>query len=69
MRKLGISSKHTGPQSLRHTFATRLLQNGLSFVDIADFLGHRGTQSVNVYARVSTYTLKEVAAIDLVGAL
>jgi integrase/recombinase XerD len=69
MRKLGISSKHTGPQSLRHTCATRLLRNGLSFVDIADFLGHRGTQSVNVYARVSTDTLKEVAAIDLVGAL
>jgi site-specific recombinase XerD len=69
MRKLGISSKHTGPQSLRHTCATRLLHNGLSFVDIADFLGHRDTQSVNVYARLSAHMLKEVAAIDLVGAL
>jgi len=69
MRKLGISSKHTGPQSLRHTCATRLLNNGLSFVDIADFLGHRDTQSVNVYARVSANMLKEVAAIDLIGAL
>jgi integrase/recombinase XerD len=69
MRKLGISSKHTGPQSLRHTCATRLLHNGLSFVDIADFLGHRDTQSVNVYARLSAHMLKEIAAIDLVGAL
>jgi integrase/recombinase XerD len=69
MRKLGISSKHTGPQSLRHTCATRLLHDGLSFVDIADFLGHRDTQSVNVYARISAHMLKEVAAIDLVGAL
>jgi integrase/recombinase XerD len=69
MRKLDISSKHTGPQSLRHTCATRLLHNGLSFVDIADFLGHRGTQSVNVYARLSVHMLKEIAAIDLVGAL
>jgi integrase/recombinase XerD len=69
MRKLGISSKHTGPQSLRHACATRLLQNGLSFVDIADFLGHRDTQSVNVYARLNIQMLREVAAMDLVGAL
>ena len=69
MRKLGISSKHTGPQSLRHTCATRLLHDGLAFGDIADFLGHRDTQSVNVYARLSADMLKEVAAVDLVGAL
>ena len=69
MRKLGISSKHTGPQSLRHACATRLLQNGSSFVDIADFLGHRDTQSVNVYARLNIHMLREVAAMDLVGAL
>jgi integrase/recombinase XerD len=69
MRKLGISSKHTGPQSLRHACATRLLQNGLSFVDIADFLGHRDTQSVNVYARLNIHMLREVAAMDLVGGL
>jgi integrase/recombinase XerD len=69
MRKLGISSPHAGPQSLRHACATRLLQSGSSFIDIADFLGHRDTQSVNVYARLSTEMLREVAAIDLVGAL
>jgi integrase/recombinase XerD len=69
MRKLGISSKHTGPQSLRHTCATRLLHNGSSFVDIADFLGHRDTQSVNVYARLNIHILREVAAMDLIGAL
>jgi integrase/recombinase XerD len=40
MRKLGISSKHSGPQSLRHACATRLLHTGSSFIDIADFLGH-----------------------------
>jgi len=69
MRKLGISSKHTGPQSLRHACATRLLHNGLSFIDIADFLGHRDTQSVNVYARLNIHMLGEIAAMDLVGAL
>ncbi len=69
MRKMGISSKHCGPQCLRHACATRLLHNGLSFIDIADFLGHRDTQSVNVYARLSSHMLREVAAIDLSGAL
>jgi integrase/recombinase XerD len=69
MRKLDISSKHTGPQSLRHACATRLLDNGLSFVDIADVLGHRDTQSVNVYARLNIHMLREIAAMDLIGAL
>jgi integrase/recombinase XerD len=69
MRKMGIPSKHCGPQCLLHACATRLLYNGLSFINIADFLGHRDTQSVNVYARLSTHMLREVAAIDLIGAL
>jgi integrase/recombinase XerD len=69
MRKLGIPSRHVGPHSLRHACATRLLNTGSSFIDIADFLGHRDTQSVNVYARLSTEMLREVAAIDLLGAL
>jgi integrase len=69
MRRLGIPSRHCGPQSLRHSCATRLLHQGLSFIDIADFLGHRDTQSVNVYARLSTRMLREIAAMDLIGAL
>jgi len=69
MRKLGILSKHCGPQCLRHACATRLLNTGTSFIEIADFLGHRDTHNVNVYARVSTQMLREVAAIDLIGAL
>jgi Site-specific recombinase XerD len=69
MRKLRIPSKHCGPQCLRHACATRLLDAGASFMEIADFLGHRDTQNVNVYARVSTHMLREVAALDLIGAL
>jgi len=69
MQKLGIRSKHFGPQSLRHACATHLLHKGSSFTDIADFLGHRDTQSVNVYARLNTKMLREVAVIDLIGAL
>jgi len=69
MRRLGIPSRHSGPQCLRHACATRLLHMGLSFIDIADFLGHRDTQSVNLYARLSTHMLREVADMDLIGAL
>jgi integrase/recombinase XerD len=61
--------KHTGPQSLRHACATRLLHKGMFFVDIADFLGHRDTQSVNVYARLSTHMRREIAEMDLIDAL
>jgi integrase len=69
MRKLGILSRHCGPQCLRHACATRLLHAGASFLEIADFLGHRDTQHVNVYARVSAHMLREVAEVDLIGAL
>jgi site-specific recombinase XerD len=69
MRKLGIPSKHCGPQCLRQACASRLLHAGSSFTEIADFLGHRDTQSLNVYARASAHMLREVATVDLIGAL
>jgi len=62
IEKLGIPSSTAAAMLTSTLGATRLLYNGLSFIDIADFLGHRDTQSVNVYARLSTHMLREVAS-------
>jgi integrase/recombinase XerD len=69
MRSLGIQSAHKGPQSLRHACATRLLREGGSFPEIADFLGHKNCESVGVYAKLNTELLSQVSALDLVGEL
>jgi integrase/recombinase XerD len=69
MVKLGVTSLRYGPQALRHSCATRLLKLGASPAEIADFLGHRNTRSVQVYAKSDFDALRQVSDLDLVGAL
>ena len=67
MRDLGIGLDHVGPHALRHACATRLLQKGSSLKEIAEFLGHRDTKSVGIYARYDAASLRKVAAFRLTG--
>lgn len=69
MLKLGVVSLRFGPQSLRHACATRLLNLGASPAEIADFLGHRNTRTVQVYAKLDSVGLRQVSDLDLVGQL
>jgi integrase len=64
---LGIPSKGCGPHSLRHACATHLLKTGTPLKDIADFLGHRDTRLVGLYAKFDTRSLRKVAAFNLKG--
>jgi len=66
-KALGIESKNRGPHSLRHACATQLLKKGTSLKDIADFLGHRNTEAVGIYAKFDTRSLRQVAAFSLKG--
>jgi integrase len=66
-KALGIESKNRGPHSLRHACATQLLKKGTSLKDIADFLGHRSTEAVGIYAKFDTRSLRQVAAFSLKG--
>jgi integrase/recombinase XerD len=45
IKAAGLRFRHTGPHSLRHACATRLLLQGVSFKEIGDVLGHRGLES------------------------
>ncbi len=58
-----------GPHSLRHACATRLLRKGSSLQEIADFLGHRDTSSVGIYAKCDLRLMKQVAALGLAGVI
>ncbi|MBW8870547.1 MAG: tyrosine-type recombinase/integrase [Acidobacteriales bacterium] len=69
MKKLGIQSARHGPHSLRHACATQLLKKGSSLKEIADFLGHRTTHCVAVYAKYDQRSLRKVAAFSLAGIL
>lgn len=69
IRKAGICCRHNGPHSLRHACATRLLEDGATFKEIGDFLGHRGSSAAGIYAKVNLTMLRRVAAFTLEGLL
>ena len=67
MAKLGITSVHRGPHSLRHACAGHLVEEGFSLKEIGDHLGHRSAFSTRIYAKVDLVGLRQVAEFDLGG--
>ena len=59
--RLGIATELRGPHALRHAAAQRLLDHGMSFKVIGDYLGHRDPSSTAAYAKVDMNVLREVA--------
>jgi integrase/recombinase XerD len=69
IKRAEIQCRRTGPHCLRHACATRLLEDGTSLKEIGDFLGHRSSDSVGVYAKVNLKMLRQVADFALKGLL
>jgi len=69
MRDLNIETQCFGAHAFRHACATQLLKKGSSLRDIADFLGHRDTKSVSIYAKYDTRSLRALASFSLAGVL
>lgn len=54
--KLGIEGN---VHKLRHTFASRLVQNGVSIYEVQHLLGHASVQTTQVYAHIRQENLKK----------
>jgi len=56
-----------GPHALRHACARRLVESGLSYKEVGDYLGHRSPGATRIYAKVDLKSLRQVALDDLGG--
>ena len=58
--KFVSSNEKLGPHSLRHSFATHLLQTGSDLMAIKDLLGHSSLSSTQIYTHLDTKRMKEI---------
>ncbi len=64
LQKAGIKVHRAGSHTLRHTCVQRLIDAEFPLKTIGDYVGHRRSQSTEVYAKVAIETLREVAMGD-----
>ncbi|MCI0418821.1 MAG: site-specific integrase, partial [Acidobacteria bacterium] len=52
MARAGIKRQSAGAHLLRHSAATRMVNRGASFKEVADVLGHQQLQTTGIYAKL-----------------
>lgn len=64
LKKAGVTLKHYGPHSLRHSCATHLVNSGHTMKEVADLLGHQMLDTTRIYAKVDLVNLRKVADMN-----
>ncbi len=61
LKRAGVEAPIAGAYVFRHTVASRMVRNGTSLKEVADFLGHRCLDTTMIYAKLDLPALREVA--------
>ena len=64
LHRAGIAVPRAGSHTLRHTCVQRLVDADFPFKVIGDYVGHRAPDSTEIYTKVATAALRDVALGD-----
>jgi site-specific recombinase XerD len=58
LRRAKVDATLNGAYIFRHTMASRLVRQGASLKEIADFLGHRSLDTTTIYTKLDLTALR-----------
>ncbi|CAN5191898.1 hypothetical protein BH10CYA1_BH10CYA1_64910 [soil metagenome] len=61
LNKSGIQCRSKGAHVFRHSVASRLVNSGSHYKDVADILGHQSLKTTAIYAKLDVLTLAKIA--------